>query len=191
MNKTHSAQNAASPSHHLIETAELSKSKVTQFKYTASAQEMTHIADNLGVSDIAKLRFDGKITPKGKRDFRLTGTLGVTVTQACGVTLEPVRTRIDDTVERIFVAQWHEEMTDEEREIPDDDRLEPLGDLINLLNIAAEHIALVIPAFPRKEGLDDFEITAAPDGARPLDDAAMKPFASLAALKSKLEENDG
>lgn len=190
MNKTHSAQNPDAAPQHIIETAALSKSKVTQFRLTPSAADMAHMARDLDVVEIAKLRFEGKIMPHGKRDFRLVGTLGVTVTQSCGITLEPVRTRIDDDVERIFIAQWNEEITDEEREIPDDDRLEPLEDQINLATIAAEHIALVIPAFPRKDGLEDFEITAAPQGAAPLDDDAMKPFAGLAALKSKLEGKD-
>lgn len=181
MNKTPSNSNP------IVDTADLSKSKVTQFLITADADRETQMSHELGVSAVTKLRFEGKIKPHGKRDFLLLGHLGVTVEQPCGVTLDPVRTRIDESVERLFVAGLEESFSDEETEIPDDDRIEPLEATIDLWAIAREHIALVIPAFPRRADLDEFEISATPEGAAPLDEDAMKPFAGLAALKAQLE----
>jgi hypothetical protein len=46
---------------------------------------------------------------------------------------------------------------------------------------------LALPLYPRAPGAALGAITATPPGAAPLGDAELKPFASLAALRTKLE----
>jgi len=53
----------------------------------------------------------------------------------------------------------------------------------------AEALALALPDYPRAEGAALDKSTFAAPGTAPLQDADLKPFAGLAALKSKLEKD--
>src|SRR6056297_1818478 len=65
----------------------------------AAARKM--IAEELGLSDLRKLRLQGRVSEDGA-DWVLDAHLGATVVQPCGGTLDPVTTRIDATVTRRF-----------------------------------------------------------------------------------------
>jgi uncharacterized metal-binding protein YceD (DUF177 family) len=105
------------------------------------------------------------------------------------VTLEPVTTRIEEEVIRIYLANWSTPQ-ETETEMTEDDSVEPLRDIIDLTALAAEVLALAIPQFPRAANaqLGEFNITE--PGAVPLSDESAKPFAGLAALKDKLGKTD-
>ena len=75
----------------------------------------------------------------------------------------------------------------EEVEMPEDDSAEPLPEVIDVGAVAAEALALALPPFVRAPGVElGGEDYAAP-GVSPLRDEDLRPFAGLAALKSKLE----
>lgn len=147
------------------------------------------LATYLGLSALRKLRFEGWLQPTGKQDWMVSGQLGATVVQPCAVTLAPVTTRIDTPLTRTFIADWSEP-EGEEVEMTIDESLEPLGNRIDLSAIVTEALVLAIPDFPRAEGAglsEDGVLRAAPEGESPLTDAAVKPFAGLAALRDKLD----
>ena len=64
-----------------------------------------------------------------------------------------------------------------------DDEPEPLGERIDLGLVATEALALAVPAYPRKPGA---ALAAAGAGGRRR--ARPRPFAALAALRGKLDE---
>ena len=144
------------------------------------------LAEALGLRALRKLRFTGQLKPLGRRDWRLEATLGATVVQDCVVTLDPVTTRIDDTVARTYLAEMPELPEGDEIEMPEDDSLEPLPVELDLGAVMTEALALALPAYPHAKGVDPVDMRQAPPGADPLDDAAAKPFAGLAALRDKL-----
>ena len=106
------------------------------------------------------------------------------------VTLAPVRARIDEAVRRRFVAGLGAPEGDEV-EIPEDDSLEPMPDVIDLAEIAAEALALALPEYPRAPGAEFGSAAVAPDGVAPLSDADLKPFAGLAGLVGLTPPKDG
>ncbi|CUX81753.1 MAG: putative metal-binding protein [Roseibaca calidilacus] len=149
------------------------------------------IAQYLGLSAVRKMRFHGQLAPLGARDWEVSGSLGATVVQPCAVTLAPVTTRIDERIQRHFIADWSEP-EGEEVEMTLDDRQEPLGGRIDLSAIVVEALALALPEFPRAEGAalnPEGVLRTAPEGETPLDDDAVKPFAGLAALRDKLDRS--
>lgn len=150
------------------------------------------LSDQLGLSSLRKLRLSVRLRPSGRRDWTLTGRLGATVVQPCVVTLEPVTTRIDQDVHRLYRADEPDPatLTEAETEIPADTDTEPLREEIDLGALIAEELALAIPDFPRKAGarLDDAVFTE--PGRAPMTDADAKPFAVLARLRQK-GANDG
>lgn len=144
--------------------------------------------DQLGILDLAKVRLIGKLIPERKTDWRLDAELGATVTQACVVTLDPVRTRIDTRISRLFTTHWSEPDPETETEIPEDVNVDPLPPVIDLAQVALEEISLAMPDFPRSKDAALADSSAAPEGVTPLTDEDLKPFAALKALKEKMEK---
>jgi uncharacterized metal-binding protein YceD (DUF177 family) len=168
-------------------TAEMAARREVAFRLEPDAGARQRIAAALGLLELRKLRFEGRVTPEGRRDWRLEGQLGATVRQACVVTLRPVTTRIDQPVTRRFVAGLAPP-EGAEAEIPEDDTLEPLGETIDPGAVMVEALALALPLYPRAEDAALDESHFGPEGAAPLTDEAMRPFAGLAELKKKLEK---
>ena len=169
--------------------ADLPQSSPTRFSVVPPSGQLNEIATELELSGLRKLRFEGEISAQGKSDWRLTGKLGATVVQPCVVTLDPVSTRIDEPVTRLYVADF-EEPDGAETEMPEDDSVEPLPDQIDLMEVLVEALALNIPAYPRVEGADPQTTVFTEPGKDPLRDEDMRPFAGLAALRDKLADND-
>ncbi|MEY8839951.1 DUF177 domain-containing protein [Cribrihabitans sp. XS_ASV171] len=165
----------------------LSQSTPTPFDITLEASERAALADALDILGIRKLRFAGEVRAQGKRDWLLTGELGATVVQSCVVTLEPVATRIDVPVRRLYLADWVEPEGDEV-EMPEDDESEALRDVISPRAVMAEALALSLPLYPRKDGVRAGEAVFAEEGTEPLRDEDTKPFAALSGLREKMKK---
>jgi uncharacterized metal-binding protein YceD (DUF177 family) len=169
--------------------ADLATRKATTFLVMPDAELRRSMAQELGIIEIRKLRFEGEIAPQGGRDWHLTATLGATVVQECGVTLAPVVTRIDEPATRSYVADF-EEIEASEAEMPEDDTVEPIPATLDLEVVLAEVLSLALPPFPRAEGAELGEAIYAQDGATPMTNEDAKPFAGLGALKAALEAKD-
>ncbi|WP_435530932.1 YceD family protein [Pseudotabrizicola alkalilacus] len=164
----------------------LSMRKPTRFDLQPDAATRKAIADELGLLSVPFLHFKGEIRPAPNRDFVLEAELKAVVAQPCVVTLAPVRAEITETVLRRYVSDW-EEPTGDEAEMPEDDTAEPIPEVIDVGLVALEALVLALPLYPRAAGAELGEVAATPPGAEPLRDADLKPFASLAALKDKME----
>lgn len=156
----------------------------THVRFRPSAPERQAIASDLGLLDLPALEFDGDIRPAGKRDMVLSGKLTATVVQPCSVTLEPVTTRIADQVIRQYLADYKVSDADEV-EIPDDDTIEALPEVIDAALVVIEALALALPLYPRAPGVELGEAVYTEPGGTPLREADLKPFAGLAGLVAK------
>lgn len=150
------------------------------------AEARAAMADRIGIPAIRKLRLEGRIEAEGKHDWRFRGRLGATVVQDCVVTLDPVTTRIDVDVLRRFQAGYVPPEEDE-IEMPEDDSLEPLGEMIDPDAILEEALVLALPLYPRKDGAGIGEAVFTEPGKRPMTDEDARPFAGLAALRDKMD----
>ena len=159
------------PSPTALRVAELSQNAQTPFSLRPDADSLRMIAEELGRSD-----------------WELEARLGATVVQPCVVTLEPVQTRIDVDVTRLFV-QDYEEPEEAEVEMPEDDRTEPLGAWIDPAAIMIEALALEIPEYPRADGAELGQAVYTKPGDTPMTDEDARPFAGLAGLKNQLKDD--
>lgn len=172
-----------------LRVADLPQNRATAFHLRPNDAEKAAIAAALGIPGIRKLEFKGSLSAQGKSDWRLEAQLGATAEQTCVVTLEPVVTRIDQTVRRSFVADFAADLA-EEVEMPEDDSVEALEAEIDLSRVMTEALALALPDYPRRDdaSLDQSEFSE--PGVTPMTDADTKPFAGLAQLKDKLEKGE-
>jgi uncharacterized metal-binding protein YceD (DUF177 family) len=98
-----------------------------------------------------------------------------------------VTTRIDEAVERRFLAHWSEPEPGSETEMPEDDSVEPLGAEIDPVAVMEEALAMALPDYPRAEDAELGDAVFSEPGAEPLTDEAAHPFAALAKLKKDKE----
>lgn len=158
------------------------------FDLRPDAETLRQISRYLGLIELRKLRFHGVLKSQGKADWRLLGQLGATALQACVVSNEPVTTRIDLPVERLYLRDFQTAAPGSEVEFDGEIVAEALESTLDLASVLIEELTLALPDYPRKEGveLDDAVYTAS--GITPMQDQDTKPFASLAALRDKLKE---
>lgn len=170
---------------HIIRFANLPTRKRTQITIEPDADARRAIADTIDALLIRKLKFEGTLLPKGKSDWCLEGRLGATVQQACVVTLDPVTTRIDEHIERTYLRDF-EDADEDEVELTDNDTIDPLPETLNLIDVITEALALALPDYPRKDGVDPLEIGVTEPGKPVMTDEDARPFAGLAALRGNL-----
>lgn len=173
----------------VFRVADLPQNQPTDFLIVADPEELTALATDIKVTSLKKLRFEGRIQAAGKRDWILKADLGFTVVQPCVVTLEPVTTRVDVTIERQFVAGY-EDPDDEEFELTDDENTEALGAEINVDDVMKESLALSLPLYPRKENAAMSETNFTEPGKKAMTDEDTRPFAGLESLRDKLARKD-
>ncbi|MEH6738260.1 MAG: DUF177 domain-containing protein [Sulfitobacter sp.] len=176
------------PSDTSLRVSSLSQSGPSPFSIRPDARVLATLAEMLGISSLRKLSFEGSLKPFGESDWQLKGRLGATAVQACVVTLEPVVTRIDTDVARIFVKDFSEAEAPE-IEMPEDDSIEPLGVWIDPAIVMQEALALALPEYPRKDEAQAKTIRVTEPGKTPMTDEEARPFAGLAALKDQLGGN--
>lgn len=148
----------------------------------------SEIAARLDLLGLRKLGFTGSVAPAAAQDVKLDATLGATVVQPCVVTGEPVTTRIDVPVLRLYLAQMDDPEGDEV-EMPEDDSAEPLPASINLVAVMEEALVLALPDWPRADGVEPVDLTVTEPGVAPMTEEDTKPFAGLKSLRDKLTDS--
>ena len=143
------------------------------------------MALDLGLIALHALDVTGEIRPVGRDELLLEARLTAAADQACVVTLAPVPAKLSEPVRRRFVAGLQTPDGDEV-EMPEDDSVEPMPEVIDLAEIAAEALSLALPLYPRAPGAEFAQGLHAADGVTPLSDADLKPFAGLQGLAEKL-----
>ena len=174
--------------HDTVQTRDISAP--VEFRLSPDAQARAKLASELGVSNIRKLTFTGRIAPDGTKDLILEADLGATVVQPCVVTFAPVTTRIDEPVLRHYLKEMPDLPEGDEIEMPEDETAEPLPREIHLAEVMAEALALAIPPWPRAAGVEPVEMSVTEAGKAAMTDDDTKPFASLKSLRDKLAKDD-
>ncbi|MEM9349416.1 MAG: DUF177 domain-containing protein [Pseudomonadota bacterium] len=172
-----------------IPLAKLPLGQTHRVSWAPAAAQMRKLADNLDLIDLRKLRAEVTLSPRGDTDWHMSVGWGATVIQPCVVSLAPVKTRLEETNALTFTANMPQ-IDESEAEMPEDDGLEPLPEVIDLNDVLREMISLALPAYPRAEAAQLDATVFGPPGIAPMTDEDAKPFAGLAALKDKLDGQD-
>lgn len=174
------------PSSAALRVSSLPQQGQTAFAIRPEGDDLKSIAAQLDLLSLRKLSFSGAVSASGAADWQLKGTLGATVVQPCAVTLEPVTTRIDVPVSRLYIQNYNEPDSPE-AEMPEDETVEALTNWIDPEAVMIEALDLALPMYPRSENAELGTISVSEPGVKPMTDEDAKPFAGLAALKAQLE----
>ncbi|MBM9595013.1 YceD family protein [Roseitranquillus sediminis] len=175
------------PWSHVVRLGDTSRALET-FELVPDAETRAALAERLDIPKIRKLRFAGRLEPHGRRDWYLFAELGATVVQPCSVTLAPVTSRLDESIERRYLAALPEAPEEGEVEMPDE-TVEPLPATLDLGAVMAEALLLALPQWPRAEGVEADETAFAAPGVKPMRDEDTRPFAGLGKLMGDREDD--
>lgn len=179
------------PFSHALVVAELSRARPTTFDITADAAVRSEISAELGLVDLSALRFKGEVQPRARDCWRIDGRLTADLNQPCVVTLAPVPEKLDERVMREFVPEGHAPKADQiDLDVDADDDPDVFTDMIDPGRVALEALALALDPYPRAPGAEHESRSFTAPGIEPLSDKDLKPFAGLAALKSRMTEGD-
>lgn len=179
------------PFTHPMAVADLEETGGVTVAIEPDAAALAALAHYLDIEAITALAFRATLAP-ADGGWRLDATLAAEVVQACVVTLDPVASRIDTTAERLFLPGIAPPEGNEiELDAEADRAPEPLGREIDLAIPLIEALALALDPFPRAPGAAFGSTVYAPPGAAPMTDEAARPFAGLAALRTKLGDTTG
>lgn len=174
----------------IVNMMRLKPSQDYNFHEVPTLDEALALKDLFEVISVKKMRFEGALKPLDSKGWVLEAKLGATVSQACVLTLETIRTRIDIDVRRIFLPEIRTSSEVISLDTVEDDETERLESQLDLGLIAIEALALAIPEYPKAEGASLDNSTISPPNSEEIVEEKVNPFADLAALKEKLENND-
>ncbi|MPY69366.1 MAG: DUF177 domain-containing protein [Alphaproteobacteria bacterium] len=117
----------------------------------AGPKERAALASRFGLVSIEAFTAEMELERVPGGDFlRLKGRLRADVVQSCVVTLEPVRAAVDETVDILYAADPGGAEAFEDDMTRDVELLE--GDSLDIGEIAAEEMALMLDPYPRAPG---------------------------------------
>ncbi len=170
----------------------------TTIRIEADAAERARLSERFGILGLDSLSAELRlIAEEGGTLIRLKGTMAAEVIQACGVTLEPLKSRIKSPLERRYTTAEESEPEPAGEDFDVDAKEPPeqiVDETIDVGEAVAEQLALELPLFPRKPGVDFEDYSAGPENSHVLPaggeqntPAADGSFAALAKLRKKLK----
>jgi uncharacterized metal-binding protein YceD (DUF177 family) len=150
----------------------------------ADAAIRNAVADIGGLRDVLSAQASFDVTPQSGGRYHVTGQIRARIGQTCVVTLEPMESDIDESIDVIFappeqipeLSALVDEAAESDQEIPDPP--EPIENgIIDLGRVATDALYLAVDPYPRKP---DAVFEPLVEAADPED----HPFAALKALKA-------
>lgn len=157
---------------------------------TAGETECRALAKRFGLVAIESLSASLELRRiGGGQTIRVQGRFAAKVVETCVVSLEPMKSRIEEDFSLLYAPQAEvgpqEHVIEIDETTAADDIIEPVVDgQIDIGEAVAQQLALALNPYPRKPGvtLDD---VIGPQGEGETGDAAHRPFAALARLAKK------
>lgn len=153
----------------------------------ATGEECAALARRFGILSVETLTASLRLKVLSGGDLvRVRGYLHARVTQACVVTLEPVPEIIDEAFELLYGPDPGQDSDEIVLDLESSDPPEPIvGNTIDIGEAVAEHLALALTPFPRKEDAEFAESQWPKAGPETGPEEKPNPFAALAGLKKK------
>jgi len=164
-----------------VEIARLNRGE-QHFKIAANAEERAALARRFDLLGLDKLEADVRLEAVAGGLVRLEADLAADVSQACVVTLTPVKARLAESFTLLYGegGEANEVALDGEAET-----IEPItGGVIDIGEAVAQQLSLALDPFPHAPGA-----TLAPPETAP-ETAAESPFKALAKLRIKNNSRD-
>lgn len=185
---------------YLIVAGDISN-EAREFVIEPLPEDLPELAKALDVASVVSVRASMTLH-RTKKSIRIRGEVRAVVDQNCIVTLEPVRQKFSEEIDRTYVASRDEvekvfkKMNSNREMMIDPDEIDPPevveNGRIDLAAIALEHVILGIDLYPRAQGVEVEDtssmVVVHTDESAEEEIVKESPFAALARLKEGRDE---
>ncbi|MTI09629.1 YceD family protein [Curvivirga aplysinae] len=182
-------QNSAPEFSHEVEVDKV-PSLGRMFKLTASPEERAALATRLDLLEFDEFRAEMKVKPLGRSSIiRVEGKIIAKLAQPCVVSLRPVPAIIEEEFELDFAPETDSDVVEREFVLSEENDYEPLeGGIIDVAEVATQHLSLCLDLYPRADSADIYEVQkdAEASGRKfEVNGDKLNPFAALSKLKDQ------
>ena len=167
------------PTIYIVTLPVLSRTKTYKFHHRYSPSELIEIEEGLKVEKLLNFSFKGQVIQTKKKSYELHAKLKATIIQNCVITWKPVKTVIDEKVERHYIEEHEENNTENESLDINSKDTELIQRELNIGVVALESLSLGIPDYPRKKNVQFDGVTITSKGLKPFDKSLGNPFSVL------------
>lgn len=182
---------------YLIVAGDISN-EARDFNIKAEPEDLPALAQALDVLAVQSIQASMTLH-RTKKSIRVRGEVKAVVDQSCVVSLEPVRQRFSEEIDRTYVSsrdeveQVFKKMNANREMMIDPDEIDPPEVIENgrldLAAIVLEHVILGIDLYPRAKGIDVASSLAVVGKSDKADEVTKEsPFAALAQLKVERDD---
>ena len=163
----------------------LSRTEIYKFHHNCSDQELDELQQTLKLKRLLSFSFKGQIIQAKKKRYELHASLKATMIQNCIITCKPVKTLIEEEIERHYSEEVLGKNSEDLSLDVDAEDIEPIFKELNIGAVVAEALALRIPDYPRKKNVKFEGVTITNTGLEPLDNTSSNPFSVLKDFATK------
>ena len=164
----------------------LSQSQTYKFGHTCSEHELTELHECLKVEKLLNFSFKGRLIQPKKRTYELSASFKATVIQSCVISGKPIKTIIDEKIERFYSEEQVENKNAENVSLDINSKdVELIHKGLNIGAMAIEALSLAIPDYPRKKNVRFEGVTITTTGLQPIEKNVDNPFVVLKNLPLK------
>ena len=179
------AKGSVSEFSYIVDLSDLcGKHQSVIYDFKADFPQRAALAARFGIVELCMLQICATLTPQRRQGhYRITGELQAKIVQNCVVSLEPILSNINATLNLVVYPDGNEQIIN--LSLEDEESETYWGSSVDLGEIASVELALAIDPYPRSSG--DCSLTLGP-GIDHWGDHEMKesrPFAALEELKGK------
>ena len=158
------------------------------FKLRASKKELSELSKILNADCIRLIHASGSILADNENRYILNASLKVELVQKCVLSLKPVKTKIEEKIERYFSINQKSVSSKKKIHVSTDSSTifeEPVQKEFQVGAIVLEETSLNVPDYPKRLGAKFEGVTVTKEGIGPLETVTNKPFIGLERLLTK------
>ena len=174
---------------HLVEVDKL-PNKGRMFKLEADQDTRSKLVERLKIHSLDEFKIEIRVKPLGKSSiYRVEGDIKASLCQPCVVSLESVPQEIEESFSVDFAPESDSDVGEREFVLSEEDDYEPLIDgVIDIAEVATQHLALSLDPYPRSANADieAMQQAAAAEGRKfEVNAGKLSPFSVLSKLKDQ------
>ena len=168
----------------VISSKDLIKSRNHYINYVYSEEEKSKLTNTLDIGKVISLSFESTLSQNRNENYRFLASVSAIIVQNCIITLAPVKTKLNFTVERHYCVR--NSVLNSKITIPNilKEEVEYLEKTLDVNEVIFEALSLEIPDYPRRKNAQFKGISVTQNGLKPLEEPEDNPFSALKDLIS-------
>jgi uncharacterized metal-binding protein YceD (DUF177 family) len=163
----------------IVPLANLAQRQTYVIHHICSGLQLSEIQESLKIRKLQNFSFQGRLNQSKKKNYELHLSFRATIIQNCVITNEPVKTSLNDKIDRYYLDEYPEPNKESLSLDMRSKDIELIHNELDIGAVAIEALCLKIPDYPRKKNVQFHGLTITDSGVKPIDKTLINPFSVL------------